>query len=121
MKKLILLIVILVSGILSMAQIYTVKKGLVIDVNKLNLEYITVTGALNVMGTKIKYFAIDYGDKGSMADNITDVNGKVVKFTSTPVMLTYFFKNGWELNIIDRTPNNPAVIVYYLKRKHEAK
>jgi len=118
MKKILVLFAILFSGVLSIAQIYTVKKGLVIDVNKLDLEYITVTGSLNMTGTKIKYFAIDYGDEGAMADNITDETGKVMKFSSVPVMLTYFFKNGWELNIIDRTPNNPAVIVYYLKRRH---
>lgn len=121
MKKTIFIVAFLVSSMLTMAQIYTVKKGLVIDVNKLNLEYITVTGSLNITGTKIKYFTIDYGDKGVWADNITDKTGKVMKFTSIPVMLTYFYKNGWELNIIDRTPNNPAVIVYYMKRRNEDK
>lgn len=121
MKRLILVMVIMICGMLSFSQIYTIKKGLVINVNKLDLEYITVTGSLNIMGTKIKYFAIDYGDKGSAADNIADETGKVMKFTSIPVMLTHFFKNGWELNIVDRTPNNPAVIVYYMKRKHEDK
>ena len=120
MRTIILTLAIVFSGMLMQAQIYSLSKGVITNINDYGNEYLEVTGYFNVLGTKLKYFQIDYGheDIGTAPDKITDSNGHEIKFKSTGAMLNYFDKNGWSLIHAYSFGNaNQAAMRYIFKRK----
>jgi len=99
MKKIILLVLAVLSAMLMQAQIYSLAKGKLTNVNDFGNNYIEVTGVFNFVGSKLKYFYLDYGQDniGLSPDKITDEKGVEIKLKSTGAMINYFDKNGWLL------------------------
>ncbi len=121
MKKIILIVVIVFSGMLMQAQVYSNEKGNVVNLNDLDINYIDIGAWMNWMQTKIKHFRIDYGQPmGLYGDEITDSNGKALKLKSVAQMINHFDKNGWELHQTVVVANAQTYMSHYIfKRKEE--
>lgn len=121
MKKTLLILCIVFSGILAQAQVYSVENKAVVNLNDLAITYIDVGAWMNYMQTKIKHFRIDYGQPmGLYGDHITDKEGNKLNLKSVAQMLNHFDKNGWELDKTIAVANNQTYMSHYIfKRKKE--
>jgi len=121
MKKIILLVAIVFSGLLTEAQVYSVEKGQTVNLNELDITYIDVGAWMNYLQTKIKNFRVDYGQPmGLYGDKFTDKNGNPLNLKSVAQMLNHFDKNGWELDKTFAVANSQTYMSHYIfKRKKE--
>ena len=120
MKKLILILAIAFSGMLAQAQVYSVEKGNVVNLNEQDITYIDIGAWMNFMQTKIKYFRIDYGQPmGLYGDKITDEKGNALQLKSVAQMLNHFEKNGWELYKVFAVANAQTYMSHYIFKRKE--
>ena len=121
MKKTLLILCIVFSGILSQAQVYSVEKNELVNLNELDITYVDVGAWMNLAQTKIKTFRIDYGQPmGLYGDKLTNEKGEPLNLKSVAQMLNHFDKNGWELDKIFAVANNSTYMSHYIfKRKKE--
>lgn len=70
-----------------------------VDVNKEDVEYITMTAYLKPLTANKYGVVIDYGQQMKFAQEvrITDKDGKAVTFNGAVHALNFLNKNGWEL------------------------
>jgi hypothetical protein len=110
MKKTILCFALALAAISLHGQIYVEGKELSIEFNG---KYIEIR-AINEFGYKDFTIAVDYGQQkwGTLKfEQLTDAEGRVLRFKNKIAALNYFEQNGWEYLDL----NNE--VFYLLKRK----
>lgn len=119
MKKILLSVLILISGL-------TLKGQTVNDIplSELDVEYVQIVGTSKLLSTKLT-IEIDFGQRTKFFSTgketiVKDDNGKPVDFNSMIDALNFMSKNGYEfVNAYAITVGNQNVYHYLLRNKKQ--